>query len=230
LQEGLLKYKKNPNVDGIIKPFLELNIVRRDWVKAYLDKKTKQKFEEGEYFFLVRDIALIRKHPEEILSKVKKDGRLAKKYETRIIEYFQRYNPFGDLMAESQKLARYLLDWDLYDLLSLLRTQYYPMEKFPKIIADMGELEELITRLREDEIVYVIQDEDKRRWVCLLNEIVPLITYPEYLIGEITEKTHIKRISSNDEKKPQFVRELSPEVAKLALKILQSSYYEQIEA
>jgi hypothetical protein len=229
LQEGFLRFKKTPNVDGIMRPFLELNIVRRDWVKPYIDRKTKQKFDEGEYFFLIRDIALIRRHPAELFEKIKKDSNLAKAYENRLVDFFHRYNPFNDILKESRKLAKYVLDSDVFDLLALLKTQYYPIEKFPKMLGTITELEELITRLREDELVYVIQDEDKRHWVCLLSEIVPLITFPEFLVEAITEKVSIKKEESDDKKNPQYHRDMSPEVAKLALKLLQSSYYEQIE-
>jgi hypothetical protein len=229
LEQGLQKFKKIPNVDAVMKTFLELNIVRRDWVKPYFDKKTKTKFEEGEYYFLIRDIALIRKHPAEIFAKLKKDSNIGKKYETRLVEFFHRYNPFSDLIGESKKLAKYLLDSEVYDLLALLKTQYYPMDKFPKVLTDMGELEDLIVRLREDELVYVIQDQDERRWVCLLNEIVPLVTFPEYLVEEITEKTAIKKQTSKTSKSQQLKREISPEVGKMALKFLQSSYYDTIE-
>lgn len=77
----LEKVKKSPNLDLILQPFLELNLIRREWAKTTVDRRTHQRFEEGEFLFLVKDVALVRRVPAELLEKIKKDPKIAKIYE-----------------------------------------------------------------------------------------------------------------------------------------------------
>src|SRR4030042_7142584 len=63
LNYELEKIKDNVNLDIILKPFLELNIVRRDWARGTKDPKTGIVYGEGEYLFLIKDVALVRYPP-----------------------------------------------------------------------------------------------------------------------------------------------------------------------
>ncbi|MBD3256275.1 MAG: hypothetical protein GF383_14350, partial [Candidatus Lokiarchaeota archaeon] len=68
--------KVNPtaNLDIILRPFLELNIIRRDWSKGEKDKETGIIKNQGEYIFLVKDVLLTRV-PNNYLLKHIKDTR-----------------------------------------------------------------------------------------------------------------------------------------------------------
>ncbi|MCK4380378.1 MAG: hypothetical protein KAW51_04505, partial [Candidatus Lokiarchaeota archaeon] len=59
------------NVDILLHPFLELNLIRRDWIKGEKDKKTGEIIHQGEYLFLVKDIMLARIPNENLLNHFK---------------------------------------------------------------------------------------------------------------------------------------------------------------
>ncbi|MCJ7647875.1 MAG: hypothetical protein MUP85_04625, partial [Candidatus Lokiarchaeota archaeon] len=50
------KMKPTANIDILLRPFLELNLIRRDWIKGEKDKKTGDITKQGEYIFMIKDI------------------------------------------------------------------------------------------------------------------------------------------------------------------------------
>ncbi|MEJ2277197.1 MAG: hypothetical protein P8Y70_05520 [Candidatus Lokiarchaeota archaeon] len=69
LKEILEKIKPNPNIDILIQPFLELRLIRRDWIKGEKDKKSGEIMNKGEYLFLTKDITLLRLPSKDIMEK-----------------------------------------------------------------------------------------------------------------------------------------------------------------
>ena len=110
LTNELEKIKDNPNIDLILTPFLELNLVRRDWARETHDKKQGIILGEGEYLFLVKDIALIRKIPPIIVEQMQKNQLIGQEYQKIITEFYDHYDPFGNLIEESKILAKFLLE------------------------------------------------------------------------------------------------------------------------
>ncbi|MEJ2278399.1 MAG: hypothetical protein P8Y70_11720 [Candidatus Lokiarchaeota archaeon] len=70
MREILEKLTDNPNVDLLLEPFLELNLIKRDWVKGKRDKYTGIVKSEGEFLFLTKDISLIRVPNLDLLEKL----------------------------------------------------------------------------------------------------------------------------------------------------------------
>ena len=223
----LEKLRANPNIDIILKPFLELNIVRRDWAHGVKDSKTGILQGEGEFIFLTKDVALVRKPPASIISQVKKDPRISAKYNEELKVFYDNYDPFADLDAESRGLARYLLDPDIFDFLGLLREKYFPMEKIPKITSEFASSKEVLEGLRDGGIVTYVRDTATRQdWIVLLAEIIPLVIYPEYLGSRIRDRVAEKNVEIDD---TDVKAPLTVEVAQRQLELLETTYGDKIQ-
>ncbi len=222
LREQIELIKQNPNLDLILKPFLELNLVRRDWAKGYRDRNLGMMVGEGEYLFLIKDIALARKIPKKIYEDMRQNPRIGEKYLDYVNTFYSDYDPFQNLLEESKKLAPLLLEPDVYDFMELLKTSTYPLVKIPKITSEFVEVESVLDTLQEVGVVKILEDDQERKWVCLIAEIVPLVTFPEFLVGNIVELLQ----SSEDSTHIYFLTE---EIAETGLNLLETTYNETVE-
>ncbi|MFX0138170.1 MAG: hypothetical protein ACFFDN_31290, partial [Candidatus Hodarchaeota archaeon] len=128
MRDILENVKENANLDLLLEPFLELNLIRRDWVKGVRDKNTGLISGQGEYLFLTKDIYLVRTPNNGLLSYLKQEKHpLTSIYEEKVIEYFSDYDPIKQTIEETKQLAAVLLDPDVYDNFALMRSKFYPL-------------------------------------------------------------------------------------------------------
>ena len=217
------KLNPNTNIDILLRPFLELNLIRRDWSKGEKDKKTGIIKHQGEYLFLVKDINLARIPNKNLLNHLKETkNKLFPKYQQKVIDYFATYDPQTEPIEDKRKLAGMLLNPDIFDFFSLLRNNFYPLDKIPKIFSDFAVTEILLDNLKKLNVITEIEDvedKEKKTWILLLTDIEPLIAFPEYLLPNIRKAF---RTEINEEQLPY-------EVAKKALDLLEVTYGEKIE-
>ena len=212
--------KENPNIDFLIKPFLELNLIRRDWIKGKRDKKTGLNEQQGEYLFLIKDIMLVRVLNNDILNKLNENNHeLYLLYSKKVAEYFSKYDPTSQPIEETKKLASILLKPDIYDYFILIRNNYYPLDKIPNIFSEFADVEMIIEELKHLNIIIEIKDKKNRSWIFLLCDLKPLIFFPEYLL------TKIRDAFNSEEKKDK----ISYEIAKKAFELLEVAYPEKTE-
>jgi hypothetical protein len=220
VREILERIKENPNLDVLLEPFLELNLIRRDWIKGKRDKVTGLIENQGEYLFLTKDIELLRVPNFDLLNHLKDSkSDIYEKYETQVTDYFSDYDPKNQTVEQKKKLSSILLNPDVYDLFAMLRNKYYPRDKIPNIFSEFADIELILDDLIQLDIITEIKDQKDRPWLLLLTDIQPLIFFPEYLLERIKNAYH-----SEDEKK-----KIPYEVAKKALDLLEVAYPEQIE-
>jgi len=217
------KLNPNTNIDILLRPFLELNLIRRDWSKGVKDKKTGIIKNQGEYLFLVKDINLARVPNRVLLNHLKETkNRLFIKYQQKVIDYFATYDPQTEPVEDKRKLAAMLLNPDIFDFFSLLRNNFYPLDKIPKVFSDFAVTEILLDNLKKLNVITEIEDvedKEKKTWILLLTDIEPLIAFPEYLLPNIRRAF---RTEINEDQLPY-------EVAKKALDLLEVTYGEKIE-
>ena len=128
LKRRIEKIKPTINIDILLRPFLELNIVRRDWNKGEKDKTTGIIKDQGEFIFLVKDILLARIPNETLLNHLKETNpQLYEKYSQKVAEFFNTYDPYTEPQEETKKLASILLNPDIYDFFALMRQNFYPI-------------------------------------------------------------------------------------------------------
>ena len=211
---------ENPNMDTLIDPFLDLNIVRREWIKGKRDKETGRIAHQGEYYFLIKDIVLVRVPNLDLLEQLKKvKPELTAKFEQRLKNFFQLYDPKTQTIDETKKIASLLLDPDIYDSFVLLKNKFYPLDKIPKIFSEFANTEEIISNLKESYVVVEVKDEKRKSWILLMADIKPLVFFPEYILPKIREAYKL----SKGKKKITY------EIAKKAYDLLEISFPEEIE-
>ncbi|MFX1317401.1 MAG: hypothetical protein ACFE9T_16180 [Promethearchaeota archaeon] len=219
MKDILEKLKTAPNVDILLRPFLELNLIRRDWIKGTKDKKTGEIKNQGEYLFLVKDILFTRIPNESLLNHFKETkNELLPKYKQKIIDYFSNYDPYTQPIEETKKLASILLNPDVYDFFVLMRHNHYPLDKIPKIFSEFAVTEILLDDLKNLNIITEIKDDKKRSWILLLTDIKPLIIFPEFLLPKIREAFKNQEIDGA----------ITYEIAKKALSLLEVTYPEKV--
>ena len=220
LKSKLEKITATINVDILIQPLLELNLIRRDWIKGEKDKKTGEITHQGEYLFLVKDIMLARIPNENLLNHFKEtNNELLPIYRQKVIDFFSNYDPYTQASEETRKLASILLNPDVYDFFVLMRHNHYPMDKIPKIFSEFAVTEILLDDLKNLNIITEVTDENDRKWICLLTDIKPLIVFPEYLLPKI--RAAYKNKDSDGT--------ITQEIAKKALSLLEITYPEKVK-
>jgi len=219
LKDVLEKFKSTPNVDILLRPFLELNLIRRDWIKGEKDKKTGEIKHQGEYLFLVKDILMARIPNENLLNHFKETkNELLPEYKQKVIDFFSNYDPYTQPIEEIRKLASIMLNPDIYDFFVLMRHNHYPLDKIPKIFSEFAVTEILLDDLKDLNIITEIKDDKKRSWILLLTDIKPLIIFPEYLLPKIRESF----------KNQDTDGAITYEIAKKALTLLEITYPEKV--
>ena len=136
----------------------------------------------------------------------------------KVVEFFNTYDPYTEPLEKKKKIAAILLNADFYDFFALMRHNFYPMDKIPKIFSDFAVTEILLDNLKNLNIITEIKDEEDREWILLLTDIRPLVIFPEYLLPFIRNK--FKGFDGVDK--------ISYEIAKKALDLLEITYPEQI--
>jgi len=219
MKDILEKFKSTPNVDILLRPFLELNLIRRDWIKGEKDKKTGEIKHQGEYLFLVKDILMARIPNENLLNHFKETkNELLPEYKQRVMDFFSNYDPYTQPVEETKKLASIMLNPDVYDFFVLMRHNHYPLDKIPKIFSEFAVTEILLDDLKNLNIITEIKDDKKRSWILLLTDIKPLIIFPEYLLPKIREAF----------KNQETDGAITYEIAKKALTLLEITYPEKV--
>ncbi len=189
LKKKIERERGNVNLDILIEPFLELNIIRRDWIKG--DRKRRKKDrdvlqDQGEYVFLTKDVLLVQIPSPKMIKLLKeKEPSIFPTYRRRVNDFFSNYNPNEQEIEKVKKLAKLLLNPDMYDFLALMRENYYPLDKIPKILSEWAETNKILETLQDLSILTVIDDNKKKKWLVLLTDITPLIVFPEYLLPNI---------------------------------------------
>lgn len=220
MREILEQIKENPNLDLLLEPFLELNLIKRDWIKGERDKKTGIIKDQGECLFLTKDIILVRVPNSNLINYLKEnESELYPKYMEKVIEFFSPYDPTNQPAEETKKLASILLNPDLYDNLVLMRNKFYPSDKIPNIFSEFVNVSEILDDLKDFNIITEITDKTGRNWIFLLTDIKPIIFFPEFLLLKIRDAY----------KTSEHKFKISNEMAKKALELLETAYPEKIE-
>jgi len=213
------KMKPTANIDILLRPFLELNLIRRDWIKGEKDKKTGDITKQGEYIFLIKDIMLARVPNESLLKHFKETNNdLLEIFQQKSAEFFSNYDPYTQPIEETKKIASIMLNPDIYDFFILMRSNHYPLDKIPKVFSEFAITEILLDNLKKLNIITEIKDENKRSWILLLTNVQPITIFPEFLLPKIREAY----------RKEEEDGKITFEIAKKALNLLEVSYPEKI--
>ena len=212
------KLKPTINIDILLRPFIELNLVKRDWSKGEKDKKTGVIKNQGEFLFLVKDVVLARVPSEYLINHLKESkNEIFELYKEKVIEFFSKYDPVTEPIENTRKLASILLNPDIFDFFGLMRSNYYPLDKIPKIFSDFAVTEILLENLKKLNVITEVIDAEEKKWIILLTDVEPLIIFPEYTLPLIRRSHKLDKTG-----------QISYEIAKKAYDLLEISYPEKI--
>ena len=226
LNHKLTNIKRNINTEHTLQPFIELNLIRRDWARGVHDPKSGKVSGEGEYLFLVKDIALVRCPPKLLIEDMKRNTYIGTQYLQELNKFYQSYNPTENLEKESETLAAFILDPDIYDFLALLQTRAIPVKKIPNILSEFSEISQVLSKLEKAQIIKILVDKAKREWICLIGHITPITIFPENVMSKITDRALMK-LGSID--KTSLYSPITKEVATIALDLLESTHNEVVD-
>ncbi|MHA1292146.1 MAG: hypothetical protein ACTSQJ_05700 [Promethearchaeota archaeon] len=116
-------------------------------------------------------------------------------------------------------MASLLLNSDIYDFIALMRNNYYPLDKIPKILSDWADTEMILDELTSMNILTEIEDNENKKWLLLLTDITPIIIFPEYLLPKIREAYFSKDLE----------KKITYEIAKKAYDLLEVTFPESVE-
>ncbi|MBD3193870.1 MAG: hypothetical protein GF317_02365 [Candidatus Lokiarchaeota archaeon] len=219
LKEIIQELNPTANIEALIQPFLELNLVRRDWIQGEKDKETGIIKNQGEFLFLVKDIMLARFPNQQLLNHFKDtDNDLFPIYQQKVYEFFSQYDPYKEPEEKTRELANILLNPDVYDFFVLMKNNYYPKDKIPKIFSEFAVTDVLLDSLKEMNIITELEDYEGREWILLLTDVKPLVIFPEYILPKIREN-YIEG---------EKVDKINYEVAKKAYDLLELTYPEKV--
>ncbi len=139
-------------------------------------------------------------------------------YRNKLDTFFSTYDPLVESEENTIKLASALLKPDLYDFLILMRNNYYPLDKVPKILSEWADFNAILKEWTELSVLNTLTVEDpkkKREWLVLLADPKPLIFFPEYILPNI-RKAYREKI-------------ITYEVAKKAYDLLEVTFPDKIE-
>ena len=220
LKEILERMKPNPNIDLLLQPFLQLNLIRRDWIKGETGKKKIDMKFQGEYLFLVKDLIFARFPSKDSIHRIKSGKHeIYKEYKKQINQYFANYDVNNQSSEDLKELSSALLNPDCFDFYSLMTNNYYPVDKLPKIFSEFVDSKSIIEIMLKLNLITTIKDKKGKSWVTLLTEIKPLVSFPEYLLVKVRD---LYRSKSKDEN-------ITYEIAKKALDLLEVTYPEKVK-
>ena len=220
IKEILERMKPNPNIDLLLQPFLQLNLIRRDWIKGETDKKKIDMKFQGEYLFLVKDILLARFPNHELMNRIKSGKHeLYKQYKKNVKQFFADYDVIKQPPEELKELSTALLNPDCFDFYSLMTNNYYPLDKLPRIFSEFVDSKSIVDIMLKLNLITQVKDKKGKFWVILLTGVKPLIAFPEYLLLKVRD---LYRTENKDEK-------ITYEIAKKALDLLEVTYPEKVK-
>ena len=178
---------KKIEIDLILRPLVKMGIVATGWVEGL----------SSEVIFLTRALLLLRKVSHDTLKVVQSDefpSDVTKQFMKKSTEYYEEYilrfqkKLFDTIWSEAKDLSKYLLDFEIYDMIQLLR--HGPMElKQLKKEMDLSNAKFMdhLKTLKEAEIIVQINSETGAEYILLLCNPEMSTVYPEWLIQRIVD-------------------------------------------
>jgi len=184
------------NLDTSLDPFIKTDILRQDWIEGDSDVT----------IFLQNDFIIMRTPAEKLVEDAKKglpNPQLAEKYLNLATKYFANYNHSHE---DSLKIAKHMINPDIFDFVVLFRERAYPINKIPKGPGESFDRVKNFLDLLESDNVIARIDDNGIEWVLLLTDIVAQQFYPEYIIenirtsvseGKLNVKSYLKFLLTN---------------------------------
>ena len=183
-----------PNLDILLSHFVKTDLVRQDWIEGDSDIT----------LFLLSDFIIVRRPVSKLIDDAKKgvpNPYVANKYIEIVTSYFSNYTPTEE---DNLKIARHMINPDVFDYVVLFREKSYPINKVPRGPGEtFDQVRTFLATLEADNVIKIIKDESNVEWIFLITDLTAQKFYPEYLIENIR-----KAVSEDILKKESAIKHL----------------------
>jgi hypothetical protein len=183
-----------PNLDILLSHFVKTDLVRQDWIEGDSDIT----------LFLLSDFIIVRRPVSKLINDAKKgvpNPYVANRYIEIVTSYFSNYTPTEE---DNLKIARHMINPDVFDYVVLFREKSYPINKVPRGPGEtFDQVRTFLATLEADNVIKIIKDESNVEWIFLITDLTAQKFYPEYLIENIR-----KAVSEDILKKESAIKHL----------------------
>ena len=143
--------------------------------------------------FLIRDFDIVRIPNEKLRKQIKyrKDLKLIKIYEEKVVSFFESYEACSD----GEELAVILLNPMKYSIIEVLRNEFLSVDELRnRIERNVKHFDMMLEELVEQQVVYVHKEDDGTDLVMLITDIRPIEIFPAYIMDNLTTQYNNKEI------------------------------------
>lgn len=188
LEEIILdKIGKQIDVDLVLRPLVKIGIVATGWVEGL----------SSEVIYLTRALFILRKIPIDTIKSLREKSALpevAEKYIDASRTYHKDYllklrtDLFDTIWSDVENLTKFILDFQTYDIIQLLRQGPVEEERLIKSF-DFEEdiIKKQLRKLEKSNIIMRVKDSEKHHHILLKCNPEILTVYPEWLIQRTVE-------------------------------------------
>ncbi len=187
---------KKIDVDIILGPLVKMGVIATGWVEGL----------SSEVIYLTRAMFVLRNTALDTIKAVNEEqlpADVAEEFLQSTQEYHKDYlermrtDIFETIWSEAESLTKYILDFETYDIIQVLRTGPIEIERL-KAETNLDE-EKLILKLKRIEkadIIMKIKDKEGRQHILLKCNPEVITVYPEWLIQRTVDLYNDEEIVS----------------------------------
>jgi len=187
---------KQIDVDIILGPLVKMGVIATGWVEGLA----------SEVIYLTRAMFVLRKTSLDTIKAVREEqlpADVGEEFLKSTQEYHKDYierirtDIFETIWSEAEGLSKHILDFEIYDIIQVLRTG--PME-IERLKAETNLDDEKITiklkKLEKADIIMKIKDKEGRQHIMLKCNPEVITVYPEWLIQRTVDLYNDEEIVS----------------------------------
>ncbi len=174
---------KKIDVDIVLRPLVKMGIIATGWVEGL----------SSEVIYLTRAIFILRTISQETVKTIQSKQvppEVARQYLEATRKYHRDYiarlrkDLSAAIWAEAESLSKFILDFDTYDILQVLRSGPQLNENLQSLLDGISKskLRKLLSGMEKAGILMRINDESGREHVLLKSNPEVMTVYPEWLI------------------------------------------------
>lgn len=187
---------KKIDVDLILRPLVKMGIVATGWIEGL----------SSEVIYLTRAIFILRRISQDTIRAVK-TGSLPPEVVDSFLDSTKRYhsdyiaklrrNLTDTVWTEAEELSKYLLDFEAYDILQILREGPKQTEHLPSLLEiTKTKLRTKLKTMEKAGILVRVNDEEGKEHVLLKSSPEVVTVYPEWLIQRTVDLYNQEEIHS----------------------------------
>ncbi len=187
---------KKIDVDLILRPLVKMGIVATGWIEGL----------SSEVIYLTRAIFILRRISQDTIRAVK-SGSLPPEVVDSFLDSTKRYhrdyiaklrrNLTDTVWTEAEELSKYLLDFEAYDILQILREGPKQTEHLPSLLEiTKSKLRKKMKTMEKAGILVRVNDEDGKEHALLKSSPEVVTVYPEWLIQRTVDLYNKEEIHS----------------------------------